>query len=99
MEIKKQVLVWQPHGIQGEGHVIPVCDPIELPPEGKPDRVWTLPFRNTDIVPPIPYKPIHGDSAYLEDHGHDWNVFRDKFIYRGRGSHGGCWLLFEYKKD
>lgn len=97
MNIKKQLLVWQPDGIQKPGYVIPVCEAIDLPEEGIPDRVWTLPFRNTDIKPPLPYTPLHGDSAFLEDRNHDWVASNGKFLYRGRGSHGGCWLLFEYQ--
>ncbi len=100
MKYKKKVLVWMPKGIDKEGVPVKVCPTIPLPPEGKPDRVWTVyGFCNPLIKPPVTMTPIHLDGSFLEDYLHDWNVRNNNFIYRSRVSDGGSWLLFEYKKS
>ncbi len=94
----KQKLLWIPAG-ETEGYVVPKCAAIELPKEGKPDRLWSLHHDvDCELPPELPFKPRHHRNAFLEDHIHDWNIRDGKLVYSGILGYGG-WLLLEYKDE
>lgn len=93
----KQILVWIDDAVD-TGAMMPSYQPIDLPEEGKPHRVWTL-YCHTDKSkkPELPITPVHHKNAFLEDYIHDWSVHGNKFRFATRVTDKGVWLLFEYK--
>lgn len=63
----------------------------------RPERVWTL-LREQDEAnpPPLPYSPVHGVNASVEDIGHDWKVQNGTFRYSSQSTDGGRWVLLEF---
>lgn len=94
----KQVLVWMPPG-KTEGYVVPKCDPVDLPKEGRPDRLWTLYTEDKELESPtLPFHASHRENAFLEDYIHDWNDHDGRLHYGGIGGYG-VWLLLEYNNE
>lgn len=61
----------------------------------KPNRVWVVPG-DKKHKPSLPYTPLHGSNAFLEDEGHDWHWERGVLKHRGIRPDGNTWLLLEY---
>jgi len=60
----------------------------------QPKRVWTILDRKTK--PTLPFKPVHNENVFLEDHMHDWIIRNGYFFYFSRISDGDVWLLLEF---
>jgi hypothetical protein len=89
----RQALVYFPHTLEiGKGPA-PAIDVAE-----KPSKVWTLyHFRDLEVVPALPYMPVHHKNAFVEDYVHDWNWRDGKFRYFSRILDGRVWLLLEHE--
>ncbi len=89
-------LIWIPVGEKKKGVSLPICPPIPLE-DPAPSALWIINnFMNPEIPPPVTMELKHGDSAFLETKGHDWNVRMGSLYYRGNYSEGGTWAILEY---
>jgi hypothetical protein len=75
----------------------PRYDPISM--ERKPDRLWSLAVGRHDpdavIDPEMPL--IHGQTAWVEDVGHDWRWRDGQLFYHPGGERdGGLWLALVF---
>lgn len=85
----RQTLLWIPPRTRGT-IAVPYAGP-------KPDRTWTLPRERNETTPPaLPFYPVHGLNAALEDMEHDWKVQGGIFRYSSRSTEGECWVLLEF---
>lgn len=66
--------------------------------ESEVARVWTLLGETDQANPPaLPFVPMHGRNAFLEDWMHDWNIITGKFHYGSRIADHDVWVLVEMK--
>ena len=80
---------WEQRGI--------VPNALPIPLKEKPSRVWTLPTQCDEAArPTLPYTPMHGYNAFLEDEMHDWTWRGGVFRYRSRVAGSPVWVLLEY---
>lgn len=95
--MENRELIWLPLGKKVEGISVDICEPVNLPRNGKkPERIWSLTrFRNKNLIPPKSLPLIHGESAFLEDMMNDWRVNNGRLFCRN-GTGGGHWLVLEY---
>lgn len=63
---------------------------------GSTVRIWTLYHTDPEAKPELPYTPVHGTNAFLEDYVHDWNHHKGLLRYYSRAIHSKVWILVEY---
>lgn len=105
MPVRQRV---EPKVVRQEVYWIPASKEVVLPikeSEEEPYRVWTLygheGWRDPNVRPTLPIKPIHNHGAFLEDFIHDWNVHYRKGVgfvlgYYSRVVDHSVWILCEY---
>lgn len=79
-----------------EVHWVPTTRRVEL--SGKPKRVWTLVdgVGEPGFKHKLPMTPAHGNSAFLEDHIHDWVMQGNTLRYFSRVAEHTVWILVEF---
>lgn len=97
--MSKQVLLFIEFG-HAEGRPYAPAIPQQVPfKKSDVQQVWTLcQYRDKAAPPALPYTPVHGLNAFVEDFMHDWNIDSKRaFRYGSRITDSPVWVLVELK--
>lgn len=66
---------------------------LQYPYPAPPARLWALPGGER---PMLPFFPVHGRNAFLEDIGHDYSIRNGVLRFASHREAGDLWLLLEF---
>jgi hypothetical protein len=71
--------------------------PVHVPwSEREVKSVWSLLLHRDEAEEPaLPFYPVHGRNAFIEDISHDWNIHNGMFRYASRATDQPLWVLIE----